>query len=448
MAIETFPQGFLWGAATAAYQIEGAAREGGRGESIWDRFAHTPGKTRDSETGDIACDHYHRFREDVALMKQLGLKAYRFSLSWPRILPTGRGPENPDGIAFYNALIDALLEAGITPFATLYHWDLPQALEDAGGWPNPETAFRFAQYAETCFHAFGDRAKHWITLNEPWCTAFLGYYTGEHAPGRKDLAACLQAGHTLLHAHSLAVSKFRDLGLEGTIGLTDNFSAVHAASDRQEDRAAATRFDAQMNRWFLAPLYTGDYPREMRDGFGDLLPRFTKDQRNLVQSAPDFLGVNYYTRAVVKNEPGNPFLQFGGAKPGNAQVTAMGWEVFPQGLWEVLTYLRDNYHSPTLFVTENGAAFDDRLSSDGSINDEDRRAYLRDHFRAAHRAITDGVRLGGYFVWSLMDNFEWAHGYGKRFGIVYTDYPTQRRIPKASAHWYSQVIRQNAVGDS
>jgi beta-glucosidase len=447
MAIETFPPGFLWGAATAAYQIEGAAREGGRGESIWDRFSHTPGKTLDGATGDTACDHYHRFREDVALMKQLGLKAYRFSVSWPRIHPNGGGPANRAGIAFYNALIDELLGAGITPFVTLYHWDLPQALEDAGGWPNPDTAPRFADYAETCFRAFGDRVKHWITLNEPWCTAFLGYYNGEHAPGRKDLSACLQAGHTLLQAHGLAVRKFHEMGLDGKIGITDNFSAVHSASDRPEDAAAAKRFDAQMNRWFIDPLHVGEYPAAMYDGFGDLMPRFTDVQRALVQAAPDFMGVNYYTRAVIEHDPANPFLQFGSVTPAGAQVTEMGWEVYPQGLWEVLTYLRDNYQSPTLYVTENGAAFDDKLSDGGSVGDEGRRVYLRDHFRAAHHAITDGVRLGGYFVWSLMDNFEWAFGYSKRFGIVHTDYETQRRTPKASALWYSQVIRQNAVGD-
>ncbi len=447
MSLEMFPQGFLWGTATAAYQIEGAVSEDGRGESIWDRFSHTPGKILNGDTGNVACDHYHRYRDDVALMKQLDQKAYRFSLSWPRILPTGSGPLNPKGVEFYDRLIDELLAAGITPFVTLYHWDLPQALEDKGGWPSLDTAYRFADYAGGVFTAYGDRVKHWITLNEPWRSAYLGYYSGHHAPGHTDLKECLLAGHTLLLAHGLACDRFKDRCPDGKIGIADNFSAVYPATDNVEDRKAAERYAAQINRWFIDPLYTGDYPKEMRDGFGDMLPEFTEEQRKTIQHEPDFIGVNYYSRAVVRHDSTNPFLQTAIVKPEQAQFTEMGWEIYPHCLYETLTFLRDRYNSPTLYVTESGVAFDDRVEPDGTVNDELRRVYLRDHFREAHHAITDGVRLGGYFVWSLMDNFEWAFGFSKRFGIVHTDFTTQQRTPKASALWYSQVIRQNAVGD-
>jgi len=447
MAIATFPIGFLWGVATASYQVEGATGEDGRGESIWDRFSRTPGKTFNGETGDVACDHYHRYPEDVALMKQLGLKAYRFSIAWPRLFPAGSGPLNRKGVDFYHRLVDALLAAGIVPVPTLYHWDLPQTLEDAGGWPNPDTAYRFADYAEAVFDTLGDRVHTWITLNEPWCSAYLGYMTGENAPGKTDLGACLAAGHTLLLAHGLAVQRFRARPSGGQIGITVNLAPVHPASESDADRAAARRWDAFQNRWFLDPIFKGDYPAELRAAFGGRLPPFTDEHRALVQSPTDFVGVNYYSRAVVRHDPADSLLQREIVRVPGAACTAMGWEIYPRGLYEILTWAGDNYGDPVLYVTENGAAFDEAPGPDGVVDDEPRRAYLRDHLRAAHDAITNGVRLAGYFVWSLMDNFEWAFGYSRRFGIVRVDYATQARTPKKSAHWYAQVIRQNAVGE-
>ncbi len=447
MALQTFPVGFLWGSATASYQIEGAVHEDGRGESIWDRFSHTPGKTLNGDTGDVACDHYHRYREDVALMRELGLKTYRFSIAWPRLFPTGSGPLNQKGVGFYSRLVDELLAADILPVPTLYHWDLPQALEDAGGWPNRDTAHRFAEYAGAAFETLGDRIQNWLTLNEPWCAAYLGYYNGHHAPGRTDLDACLQAGHTLLLAHGLAVERFRAVLPGGKIGITVNLSPTYPATDTEEDRAAARRWDAVMNRWFLDPIYRGEYPEEMRSAFGERLPRFTEAERGTVRQPIDFVGVNYYARSVIRHNPNDRFVQTGAITPPGAQVTAMGWEIYPDGLRELLVLVRDRYGSPLLYVTENGAAFEDVPGPDGVVKDSDRREYLRAHFRAAHEAITEGVRLGGYYVWSLLDNFEWAFGYTKRFGVTFVDYPTQKRTPKASARWYAQVIRQNAVGD-
>jgi beta-glucosidase len=447
MALETFAPSFLWGAATAAYQIEGAWQEDGKGESIWDRFSHTPGKTLNGDTGDVACDHYHRYSEDVALMKSLGLKSYRFSISWPRLFPSSSGEINQKGVDFYNRLIDSLLEAGITPLPTLYHWDLPQALQDAGGWPNLQTAYHFADYAEAAFKAYGDRVPQWITLNEPWCVAHLGYLTGEHAPGRKDLGECLAAGHTLLLAHGLAVQRFRALCPEGRIGLTDNVASVRSATDSEADQAAARRWDAYFNRWFFDPIFNGEYPAELREGFGNLLPEITEEQRSVIHGPQDFIGVNYYSPSVVAHNPEGLVLNVKGVGKPGAPVTAMGWVIDPRGLYEILTQLRDIYKSPAIYVTENGAAFDETPNADGYVQDEPRRVYLRYHFRAAHAAMMSGVRLGGYFVWSLMDNFEWAHGYSKRFGIVHVDYATQKRTPKLSAAWYAQVIRQNAVGD-
>jgi beta-glucosidase len=447
MPLNIFPNGFLWGAATAAYQIEGGIDDGGRGESIWDRFSHTQGKTLNGETGDVACDHYHRWQEDVALMKELGLKAYRFSIAWPRLFPTGSGPLNQAGVDFYSRLIDALIEADIVPVPTLYHWDLPQALQDAGGWPNMDTAHRFADYAEAAFDAFGDRIRTWITLNEPWCSAHLGYFTGEHAPGHQNLDECLAAGHALLMAHGLAVQRFRARCPGGKIGVTDNFSAVYPASEGEEDRAAAARWDAYMNRWFIDPIYQGDYPAELRQAFGGKLPVITEEQRTVIQSPVDFIGVNYYSRGVIRHDPTKQPLHTAAVRPEGSAYTAMGWEIYPHGLYEVLTMLRDRYSNPVLYVTENGAAFDDEPGPDGLVNDEPRRDYLREHFAAAHAAIREGVRLGGYYVWTLMDNFEWAFGYSKRFGIVHVNYETQKRTPKLSAQWYAHVIRQNAVGD-
>ncbi len=435
-----FPEDFLWGAATAAYQIEGGARDGGRGTSIWDTFSHTPGKTFNGDTGDLACDHFHRFREDVKLMKSLGLHAYRFSISWPRIQPDGTGTVNAAGVDFYSELMDSLLEAEIVPVPTLYHWDLPQKLEDGGGWPNRETADRFADYADVVFRAFGDRVNQWITLNEPWCVAHLGYFSGEHAPGRKSLGDCLSAGHTLLLAHGKAVERFRTLVPNGTIGITDNVAAVHPASSSSEDFAAASRWDAYMNGWFLDPIFLGDYPDLLKSVFGDILPTITEADRKLITLPTDFLGINYYSRSIMADDPSGDGLKVRGVSQPDAPVTAMGWEIYPDGLREILEQLTARYAKPALYITENGAAFDEVADGDGVVNDIPRLEYLKAHFISAGEAIQNGVNLKGYFVWSLMDNFEWAFGYDRRFGIVHVDYGTQIRTPKASAKWYAEVI--------
>jgi len=434
-------QRFLWGAATAAYQIEGAAFEDGRGESIWDRFCRTPGKVANGDTGDVACDHYHRYPEDVAMMRDLGLDAYRFSIAWPRLFPTGSGPLNPKGVAFYDRLVDELLKAGIEPFATLYHWDLPQALEDAGGWPNLDTAYRFEEYAEACFEALGDRVTSWITLNEPWCVACLGYVHGAQAPGKTDERLGFLAGHTQMVAHGLAVRSFREICPDGRIGITINPSPTHPATRSPEDIAAAARSN-ESNGWFLDPIYFGDYPAVMRDAFGGMLPEFTEEQRAVVQSPIDFIGLNYYFRGVVADNPDGAGLKTRWAAPQGNPETAMGWEIYPDGLAELLHWAAERYDNPLIYVTESGAAFEDAVAPDGSVHDEDRRSYLESHFRAALGARDAGVRLGGYFVWSLMDNFEWAYGYDKRFGIVRVDYDTQERTPKDSALWYAEQIRR------
>ncbi|HEY3266509.1 MAG TPA: GH1 family beta-glucosidase [Armatimonadota bacterium] len=445
MASRSFPDSFLWGAATASYQVEGGVHEGGRGESIWDRFSHTPGKVANGDTGDVACDHYHRFREDVALMQDLGLQAYRFSIAWPRLFPTGAGSLNRAGLDFYSRLVDALLEAGIQPVPTLYHWDLPQALQDAGGWPNPDTARRFADYATAAFEGLGDRVARWITLNEPGVVTHLGHYSGEHAPGEHSLEANLSAGHTLLHAHGLAVQRYREICPDGKIGITLSFNPARPATDEDEDHAAAARWDAYANRWFMDPIYKGVYPEEMRQRFGETLPEFSSSQLEAVRSPIDFVGVNYYTHAVVQDDPSDALMGVRSvARPG-APVTAMGWEIVPGAFFELLTWLKDTYHNPVLYITENGAAFPDVVAPDGGVHDPDRIAYLQGHFSAALDAIQAGVDLRGYFVWSLMDNFEWAYGYDRRFGLVYIDYPTSARILKDSAKWYARVIRDNGI---
>ncbi|MBE3599774.1 MAG: beta-glucosidase [Limnochordaceae bacterium] len=447
MAEGGFPPGFLWGAATAAYQIEGAVDEGGRGESIWDRFSHTPGKTRDGDTGDVACDHYHRYRDDVRIMRELGLAAYRFSVAWPRIFPEGRGRPNPDGVAFYERLLDELEKAGIQPVVTLYHWDLPQALQDRGGWPHRDTAYRFADYAAWMFDRLGDRVPYWITHNEPFVVSILGHVTGEHAPGLNDPAAGFRTAHHLLLSHGLAVQAFREGGRrKGRIGITLNLSPVHPASGSPEDEAAARRVDGLINRWFLDPLFRGAYPEDMVEHFGRLipLPEASEADMRLISQDVDFLGVNYYSRQVVRHDPGELFLQMRQID-GPGPKTEMGWEVYPAGLGEILRRLHEAYTKAPLFVTENGAAYPDTVSPDGAVHDPDRIAYLRDHLLELSRVIAGGVPVQGYFLWSLMDNFEWAHGYSKRFGILYVDYPTQRRIWKDSAYWYRRVIEANAV---
>ncbi len=441
----TFPQDFLWGSATASYQIEGAWQEGGKGASIWDRFSHTPGKVVNGDTGDVACDHYRRWPQDIALMKILGLQTYRFSIGWPRIFPNGTGKVNPAGLDFYSRLVDELLAAEIRPFVTLYHWDLPQALEDRGGWPARETAYAFADYAEAVARRLGDRVKDWITLNEPWVSAWLGYKTGEHAPGRQNLNDTFLAAHHLLLGHGLAVPVIRRDSPDAQVGITLNLSVHYPASDSEADAEAAQLSDGTGNRWFLDPVNKGSYPQDVIDAMGLDMSFVELGDMPTIAAPTDFLGINYYTRHIARSDK---VPEAKNAKqtlfPGEEQ-TEMGWEVHPESLYVLLRRLSKDYTFPAYYITENGCAYVDEVNEAGEVDDPKRIAYLKGHFEAAQQAITEGTPLRGYFVWSLMDNFEWAFGYTKRFGIVYVDYPTQKRTPKASAKWYSEVIARNGI---
>lgn len=444
MSTRQFPKGFLWGAATASYQIEGAWNEGGKGESIWDSFSHRPGTILNGDTGDVACDHYHRWQEDVELMVHLGLHAYRFSIAWPRIVPHGVGSVNPAGLDFYDRLVDALLDRGIKPFVTLYHWDLPQALQDVGGWPNRDLVGHFADYATAVVRRLGDRVRHWITFNEPWVFAFLGYFTGDHAPGLTDLAAAFQAAHHSLMAHGAAADAIRaDGDAETQVGITLNLAHVDPASDSQADLEAAHRFDGYLNRWFLDPLFHGHYPEDMLTLLGDLAPQGKADDLIGLPARMDFLGINNYSRSVVGYQQ-DPPLNMAFHSPEGSQYTEMGWEVYPDGLYKLLMRVHRDYGPRCIYITENGAAFPD-VFQDGVVNDRDRIEFLRSYILAACRALEEGVPLEGYFVWSLLDNFEWGYGYSKRFGIVWVDFETGERTPKQSARWYSEVIARNGV---
>ena len=441
----TFPPHFYWGTATASYQIEGGWNEDGKGESIWDTFSHTKGKIRDGSTGDVACDHYHRWKEDVALMREIGCNAYRFSISWPRVIPKGKGKVNPLGLSFYDRLVDALLEAKITPFITLYHWDLPQALQDEGGWANRDTAYYFAEYASVVGHKLGDRVKHWITHNEPWVVAWIGYGWGEHAPGIRNEGVAIQVAHHLLLSHGLAVEVLRDISADSEIGITLNLSPIHPASDSEEDKLAASRQDGFLNRWFLDPVFRGHYPPDILELYSGYAPKVLPGDMAIISRRIDFLGINYYSRGIVKFNPKAGPLQAEGVAPEGAEFTEMGWEIYPPGIYKIITRVWEDYQPKKIYITENGAAFADEIAPDGGVHDQKRIDYLREHFVQAHRAIEEGANLCGYFIWTLMDNFEWAHGFTKRFGIVYTDYPTQRRIMKDSALWYKKVIEENGV---
>jgi len=419
-------ESFLFGAATSAYQVEGATREDGRGPSIWDVFSQRPGAIRDGSSGEPACDHYRRFREDIAWMRWLGLKAYRFSVAWPRILPEGKGRINPKGLAFYDRLVDALLAEGITPFLTLYHWDLPWALEERGGWRSRETAYAFAEYAALVARALSDRVPYFATLNEPWCSAFLGHFTGEHAPGLRNLEAALRAAHHLLLGHGLAVEALRATGAK-QVGIVLNFTWVEG-----EDEEAVDRADRYHNRFFLDPLLGRGYP-ESPFANPPSVPIHPKDLERMARPL-DFLGVNYYTRARVARGEGPYPVRY---LPPERPTTAMGWEVYPEGLYRLLKRLAQETPWP-LFITENGAAYPDLWRGEEVVEDPERVAYLEAHLEAALKAKAEGVPLKGYFVWSLLDNFEWAHGYTKRFGLLYVDFASGRRIPKRSAFWYRE----------
>jgi len=452
-----FPPKFIWGAGTAAYQIEGGASDDGRGASIWDTFSRTPGRVHNGDTGDRAVDHYHRYEQDVALMAQLGLRAYRFSVAWPRIQPDGRGPANQHGLDYYRRLVDCLLDHDVEPWLTLYHWDLPQALQDAGGWPRRDTAERFADYAALVYEALHDRVRIWTTMNEPWCSAFLGYGSGRLAPGVQDPHQAVRAAHHLMLGHGRAIAALRAIDAGNQLGITLDFNPAMPASGDPADVEMATRVDGLRNRIFLDAILRGAYPADvLRD-----LERVTdlshlRDGDQAVIGMPiDLLGVNYYNRALVAAGPAAagaaPMLEFPGAETAvfvpqeNRPRTARDWPVDPDGLYDLLLRLHREYPPVPLAVTENGAAFNDYADPEGQVHDPDRISFLDGHFRAAQRAIAAGVDLRGYFVWSLLDNFEWEEGYSKRFGLIYVDYPTQQRVLKDSAHWYRQVIARNGL---
>ncbi len=440
-----FPAGFLWGAATSAYQIEGAPLADGAGPSIWHRFTHNPGRVAGGDTGDLACDHYRRYAEDVALMAGLGLGAYRFSVAWGRVLPEGRGRVNAKGLDFYLRLVDALLEQGIQPVLTLYHWDLPAALQDRGGWLNPDSAAWFAEYAQVLFRALDDRVRLWVTLNEPWVITVPGFLEATLAPGHRDLFEAPRVAHHLLLAHAEALSAYRTLG-RNRIGIALNLEPQHPASPAPADREAAHRRDAFINRWFLDPLFLGSYPPELAAIFGPAWPGYDPVDLVQVRAPLDFVGVNYYTRALVRADARALPLGAIAIQAAGAAHTAMGWEVYPAGLCETLLRLKDDYGNPPAYVTENGAAFDDPAPLDGEVPDPDRVSYLSRHLSAAREAIGLGVDLRGYFAWSLLDNFEWAQGYAKRFGLFQIDPRTQARTPKSSARFYRELIRGQGAG--
>jgi beta-glucosidase len=457
-----FPEHFVWGTATASYQIEGAWQEGGKGLSIWDAFSHTPGKTAQDHTGDVACDHYHLYRQDIAAMKAMGLKAYRFSIAWPRIQPLGYGKANMEGVRFYSALIDELLDHDITPWVTLYHWDLPLALQlEMDGWLNPNLAERFQEYADLCFSFFGDRVKRWITFNEPWVTAILGYGQGVFAPGRISNAEPYRAAHTILRSHALAVNTYREKYAEqnGRIGITNNCDWREPHTDSEQDKNAAQRALEFFLAWFADPIYFGDYPAVMRERVGDRLPHFGDRDRSLLKNSVDFFGLNHYTTMYAADATGRDISQdvYGnGGLSEDQQVqlsvdpswekTDMNWAIVPWGCRKLLQWIDQRYHRPDIIITENGCALQDRVI-DGQVHDQERIEFLSAYLSEIYQAIKSGVNVQGYFLWSFMDNFEWASGYTKRFGLHYVDFESNRRVPKDSAAWYSKVIKQNGLDE-
>lgn len=438
--LSALPNDFVWGAATASYQIEGAVDVDGRAPSIWDTFSHTPGKVANGDTGDVACDHYRRWREDLGLMKQLGLDAYRFSIAWPRVVPLADGRVNEAGLAFYDRLVDALLEAGITPFPTIYHWDLPQAQQDRGGWPERSTAERFGEYAAVVARRLGDRVINWATFNEPLCSAWIGHLDGNMAPGWKDLKAAVRASYHLHLAHGLAVQALRATVPGAQVGIVNNLSPILPGSDSVADRAAAVRADGHINRWWLDPILGRGYPEDMVKLYGVDLPVQAGDME-LISAPLDWLGLNYYFRQIVADDPTGPAPFFRQLPGPNAEHTAMPWEVHAPGLEELLLRLTEEYKARKIYVTENGSAYEDKVSEDGRVHDPERTAYLEQHLAACARAVVQGAPLAGYFAWSLLDNFEWAYGYEKRFGLIRVDYETQQRTMKTSGHRYAELIR-------
>jgi beta-glucosidase len=435
----SLPSDFVWGAATAAYQIEGAATEDGRGESVWDRFCATPGKVRNGDSGAVACDFYHRYPEDIALMRELGLHAFRFSIAWPRVLPGGRGRVNEAGLDFYDRLVDELLANEITPFPTLFHWDTPQALEDEGGWTNRATAEAFVEYAEVVAERLGDRITHWVTHNEPWVVAWIGHAWGEHAPGRTSEADAIAAAHHLLLSHGWAVDALRRVAPAAEVGIVLNLEHVDPRSDAPGDLEAAREMDGMANRWYLDPLFRGAYPADLLERYA---PPVQDGDLEAIAAPIDFLGVNNYFRFVVEasSNGGGPHV----FHDPEWERTDMDWEVYPEGLYRLLLRVAHDYGPPAIYVTENGAAFGDVRTHDARVHDPERIAYIESHIDAVRRAAADGAPMKGYFVWSFLDNFEWSRGYSKRFGIVYVDYPTLERVPKDSFYRYRDLIATGA----
>lgn len=444
MTTGSFPSGFLWGAATAAYQIEGSPLADGAGPSIWHRFSHTPGMVKNGDSGDLACDHYRRWKDDVGLMRELGLQSYRFSIAWGRVLPDGTGAVNGNGLDFYRRLVDELVAAGIKPMATLYHWDLPAALDDRGGWLNRDIASWFAEYAEAAARAL-DGVEMWVTINEPWVIATGGYLHGGLAPGHRSPFEAPIATHNILRAHGEGVLALRSL-TKKPVGIVLNLEPKYPASDRAEDLAATVRADAFMNRQYLDPLFRGSYPADMRELFGEAWPEHPDADLGVITTPIDFLGINYYSRGLTTDDKAVAIERAGRVKNPSATYTEMGWEVFPQGLTDILVRVAKDYTKVPLYVTENGSAFyDPPTAPDNGVDDPLRVDYLRAHLRAVREAIARGAEVGGYFAWSLMDNFEWSEGYSKRFGLVHVDYATQKRTPKRSARFYAEAIRTNGA---
>jgi beta-glucosidase len=438
--IYKFPHNFLWAAATAAYQVEGAWNEDGKGESIWDRFSHTLGKIEDGTTGDIACDQYHRYPDDIALMRQLGLKAYRFSIGWARVLPNGRGRINPKGLDFYDRLVDALCAANIEPFLTLYHWDLPQVLQNEGGWENRNTAYAFADYSALMVRRLGDRVKYWTTFNEPSVITFDGNVTGDHAPGNQDPRIAYQVAHNLMVAHGLGAQAIRGANSKVDVGIVLNLWMADPATDSPQDIAAAEASWNRSETLFLDPIFKGHYPPAAYESVGENMPKIQDGDLALISQELDFVGINFYSRNLISA------AQKIEKVPGS-EYTEMGWEVCAPALRRMLVKINNDYHLPPIYITENGSAFKDEISADGKIHDPRRLDYLKQHFIQTRLAMQDGVDVRGYFVWSLLDNFEWGHGFTKRFGLVHVDFETQKRIVKDSGEWYAEVIRNNSVGE-
>lgn len=434
-----FPTDFHYGASTSAYQIEGAVHEDGRQPSIWDEFAHKSGRVKDSSTGDVACDHYHRWREDVDLIRSLGHNAYRFSIAWPRVIPHGRGTINAKGLDFYDRLVDRLLENGIAPYATLYHWDLPMGLHAQGGWLNRDACHAFADYAAVVAQRLGDRVYGYATFNEPRCSATVGYLEGRHAPGEMDQAKALQVAHHLMLAHGLGMQALRANTSKARLGVVLDVKPYHAADDSTASRQAAHNAYGVFNRWFMDPMFLGHYPQDIWEGYGALVPTVHDGDLATICQPIDSLGINYYSRGHVEHSAAKAFPHAAEVRCATSSFSDMGWEIWPDGLREMLVRIHQDYRLPDIYIAENGAAMDDVLK-DGKVNDPVRRDYLQSHIAAVAQARAAGVPVSGYLAWSLLDNFEWGHGYTRRFGICYVDYPTQQRIPKDSALWLRDFI--------